>query len=106
MLTTEAVKARAREVGYDLCGIAPAAGFPELQFLEEWLARGYAGRMGYMPRTAERRQDVIGPHRAHLAGWTGQCDDQPAIGALDDAVAVLEGRSGTTLIERSLIAVW
>ena len=29
-----------------------------------------------------------------------------AIGALDDALAVLEGRSGTTLIEQSLVAVW
>jgi epoxyqueuosine reductase len=58
VLTAAAVKQRARELGFDLCGIAPAAGFPELQFLKEWLARGYAGHMGYMPRTAERRQDV------------------------------------------------
>ncbi len=58
MLSSNRVKERARELGFDLCGIAPAAGFPELQFLREWLARGYAGNMGYLPRTAERRQDV------------------------------------------------
>jgi epoxyqueuosine reductase len=58
VVTAEAVKARALEVGFDLCGIAPAAAFPELRFLPEWLARGCAGRMGYLPRTAERRQDV------------------------------------------------
>lgn len=58
MLTREAIKARAREIGFDLCGIAPAAAFPELTFLREWLDRGYAGTMGYMPRTAERRSDV------------------------------------------------
>lgn len=58
MLSSARVKARALEIGFDLCGIAPAAGFPELKFLAEWLARGYAGTMGYMPRTALRRSDV------------------------------------------------
>jgi len=52
------IKARAAELGFDLCGIAPAAGFRELGFLREWLARGYAGEMGYMERSAERRADV------------------------------------------------
>jgi epoxyqueuosine reductase len=58
VLTADAVKQRARELGFGLCGIAPAAGFPELRFQKEWIARGYAGNMGYLPRTAERRQDV------------------------------------------------
>lgn len=58
VLSSNRVKERARGLGFDLCGIAPAAGFPELQFLGEWLARGYAGNMGYLPRTADRRQDV------------------------------------------------
>ncbi len=53
-----ALKARAGELGFDLCGIAPAAGLPELRFLSEWLARGYAGTMAYMARSAERRADV------------------------------------------------
>jgi epoxyqueuosine reductase len=58
MLTGESVKQRARELGFDLCGIAPVGAFPELGFLREWLDRGYAGTMGYLPRTAERRGDV------------------------------------------------
>lgn len=58
LLSSALVKARAREIGFDLCGIAPAAGFPELQYLKEWLAQGYAGHMGYLPRTAVRREDV------------------------------------------------
>jgi epoxyqueuosine reductase len=57
-LTAAAVKDRAREAGFDLCGIAPAAAFPELDRLREWLARGYAGEMHYMARNAERRADV------------------------------------------------
>src|ERR1700692_1610993 len=35
-------------LGFDLCGIAPAAEFPELAHLEEWLPRGHAGEMRYL----------------------------------------------------------
>ncbi|PYR68560.1 MAG: hypothetical protein DMF88_08915 [Acidobacteria bacterium] len=52
------VKAKAIELGFDLCGIAPADSFPELTFLDEWLARGYAGEMAWMARNADRRADV------------------------------------------------
>src|SRR5580698_5099264 len=38
----------ARAAGFDLCGIAPAAEFPELAHLEEWLDRGHAGEMRYL----------------------------------------------------------
>jgi len=58
MLTSGAIKERARELGFDLCGIAPAADFPELRFLPEWLARGYAGEMEYMSKSAERRANI------------------------------------------------
>jgi epoxyqueuosine reductase len=44
----------ARAAGFDLCGIAPAAEFPELAHLEEWLARGHAGEMRYL-HDARRR---------------------------------------------------
>ena len=58
MLTSEQIKAQARAIGFDLCGIAPAGAFPELAFLREWIGRGYAGTMAYLPRTAGRRSDV------------------------------------------------
>ena len=57
-LTASKVKAEATAAGFDLCGIASAAEYPELGFLRRWLARGYAGEMSYMHRTAERRADV------------------------------------------------
>ena len=44
----------ARAAGFDLCGIAPAADFPELARLEEWLERGHAGEMRYL-RDERRR---------------------------------------------------
>ena len=52
------VKDLASTCGFDLCGVAPAENFDELQFLREWIARGYHGDMHYMERTAERRADV------------------------------------------------
>jgi epoxyqueuosine reductase len=58
LLASTDVKARARELGFDLCGIAPAADHPELTFYREWLARGYAGEMAYLHRTADGRADV------------------------------------------------
>src|SRR5712691_7991098 len=58
MLTAPLVKARARELGFDACGIAPATTLPELDFFPEWIARGYAGSMAYLERSADRRADV------------------------------------------------
>jgi epoxyqueuosine reductase len=57
-LTSSSVKREAAACGFDLCGITPAADFPELRFLREWLDRGYAGEMAYMHRTADARADA------------------------------------------------
>ncbi len=57
-MTSAEIKSEARALGFDLCGIAAVAFHPELSFLHEWLARGYAGEMHYLQRTAERRADV------------------------------------------------
>src|SRR5437660_8211487 len=51
------LKERAHALGFELAGIAaatPADGFDRLR---EWLARGFAGSMGYMQRHAEARRD-------------------------------------------------
>ena len=44
---------RAREMGFDLCGVAPADAFPELAQISTWLERGHAGEMNYL-RDARR----------------------------------------------------
>ncbi len=64
---------QAHAIGFDLCGVAPIATAPatrtnasqgssdatfeELEYLPEWLARGYAGEMDYLqdPRRADPR---------------------------------------------------
>ncbi len=58
MLVSASIKSKARELGFDACGIAPAAAHPELAFFSEWIARGYAGSMDYLARSSDRRADV------------------------------------------------
>ena len=58
VITPDQVKACAAAAGFDLCGIAVPGAYPELGFLQEWLARGHHADMAYMARTAERRADV------------------------------------------------
>lgn len=64
MLSSTSVKSHARALGFDLCGIAPAERFPELDLLAAWIARRYYGTMSWIPRTARVRRDV----RAVLPG--------------------------------------
>ncbi|MQA28257.1 MAG: tRNA epoxyqueuosine(34) reductase QueG [Luteitalea sp.] len=58
MVTAADIRQRAKALGFDACGIAPASEHPELRFYPEWLARGYAGSMAYLSRTADTRADV------------------------------------------------
>jgi epoxyqueuosine reductase len=45
---TQWVVERARSLGIDLCGVALAEAFPELEHLPLWLEKGYAGEMRYL----------------------------------------------------------
>lgn len=58
MVTSRDIKTRARDLGFDVCGIAPAGAFPELNRLREWIDRGYAGEMRYLERSATTRADI------------------------------------------------
>ena len=60
MLTAEAIKQQARELGFDLCGIAAADHFQELELFSEWLDRGFAGDMSYLSRSADARASIRG----------------------------------------------
>ncbi len=79
-LTSSHLKAAARGVGFDLCGIAPAEACPELAVFAEWLARGYAGDMHYLARTAHARADlrhVLPSARAVIVLGTNYHTDRP-----------------------------
>jgi epoxyqueuosine reductase len=61
---TRWIAERARALGFDLCGVAPAAAeeLAELGRLPEWLDQGYAGEMNYLrdPRRSDPRQVLNG----------------------------------------------
>ncbi|HEY3045478.1 MAG TPA: tRNA epoxyqueuosine(34) reductase QueG [Vicinamibacterales bacterium] len=112
-MTSPDIKRKARELGFDLCGIAPAGDLPELTFFQTWLARGYAGEMAYLNRSADERADVrrilpsaqsvivtgtiyntavpystesADPGRAHIARYAWGDDYHDVIGARLDAL--------------------
>jgi len=53
----ERIKDRARALGFELVGIAPATPADGFDRLREWLEQGFAGDMGYMHRHADARRN-------------------------------------------------
>lgn len=51
------IKAQAYGLGFDLVGIATLGPAKTAPAFDEWIARGYAGEMSYLPRNAEKRRD-------------------------------------------------
>ena len=50
------LRARASELGFDLCGIAAAVTPSGINSLHDWIDAGFAGEMGYIPRRADAYQ--------------------------------------------------
>ena len=69
-----AIKAQSYGLGFDLVGITTTGPAASAAVFDEWLARGYAGEMGYMVRTAEARRDsrrpVVGAASAIVVGMS------------------------------------
>ena len=59
MLHLEHIKALAREVGFDLCGVAQCRKFEnDRRFLEGWIKEGFASSLDYLKRNIDRRADA------------------------------------------------
>jgi len=90
---TAALKAYALEIGFDLCGIAPAERLPELAFLQTWIARRYYGTMTWIPRTARVRgnvQEIVPGARSVVMTATVYNTDRPyAAGAAPPGHAIV-----------------
>ena len=57
MSLEEAIKTRAQELGFVACGITHPGPSRYGDYLDEWLAKGYAGTMRYLHRQASRRKE-------------------------------------------------
>jgi epoxyqueuosine reductase len=59
---TRWVEERALALGFDLCGVAPAEKFPELEHYSDWIEAGYGGDMQYLkdPRRLDPRESMTG----------------------------------------------
>lgn len=57
MLSRDQIITRAREIGFDLCGIARAERHPRLARLAEWIANGRAGTMTWLAESLDERLD-------------------------------------------------
>jgi epoxyqueuosine reductase len=55
------IKGQALGMGFDLAGIATLGPVETADAFEDWLERGYAGDMDYLPRGAEKRRDTRVP---------------------------------------------
>lgn len=86
---TQALKAEARRIGFELVGVAPAVSPPGLPKLHEWLRAGFAGEMQYLPRREaayEHPRNVSASVRSVVMLAINYRTEEP------DAMEVNEGR--------------
>jgi len=64
------LESRAKEIGFDLCGVVAAEQFPELARSDEWLAKGFAGEMKYLedPRRTDASRAMPGIRSVVVCG--------------------------------------
>ncbi|MDP3720593.1 MAG: tRNA epoxyqueuosine(34) reductase QueG [Acidobacteriota bacterium] len=89
MLTAQSIKQQALTLGFDVCGVAPATALPELAFLPEWLARGYAGDMIYLHKSAHARADIrnfLPSARSVIVAGAIYNTEQPGVGNRESGV--------------------
>ena len=82
MTLTERVKRKALDLGFQAVGVGRVtSNRPEAARLAEWLARGYHGEMGWMARTAKKRQNpallLPGIRAIVSVGMNYDTEDQP-----------------------------
>jgi epoxyqueuosine reductase len=91
----ERAKALALALGFDAAGVAPAEPGPHAEILREWLARGFAGEMGYLARRVEARIDprlvLEGARSAVALGFVYDPGDPPLAGPAAARVARYAG---------------
>lgn len=79
-IESSALRARAWDLGFDICGVASVEPGEDLDRLDTWIAAGYAGDLDYVTRSAEARRDpsrVLPGARTAIVLGTIYNTDQP-----------------------------
>ena len=88
-------KAVALALGFDLVGVAPAGPPPHAAYLQEWLARGFAGEMAWLGRRVPVRSDprlvLAGARSAVALGLVYDPGDPPPAPAASVRIARYAG---------------
>src|SRR5882762_526297 len=77
---SHAIKARATELGLDVCGITSADPARHAEFYRQWTAEGKAGEMQWLAREPERRADprvVLSGARSIIVAGLNYWQPQP-----------------------------
>jgi len=80
MFSVDALRDHALTLGFDLCGVAPVAQVARLDYLRDWIAKGYAGDLHFLTRTARARMDptrVLPGARSAVVTGTIYHTDEP-----------------------------
>jgi epoxyqueuosine reductase len=80
MLSVDQLRARAVSLGFDLCGVAPVQQVARLDYLRQWVSRGYAGDLQYVTRSVAERIDpqrVLAGARSAIVTGTIYHTDEP-----------------------------
>jgi epoxyqueuosine reductase len=84
------LRAHALTLGFDLCGVAPVDRVARIDYLREWVGKGYAGDLHYVTRSVEARLDparVLAGARAAIVTGTLYHTDEPLSATRDGADA-------------------
>lgn len=75
----ERLKQRARELGFDLCGVAPAVPPPHYHAFLDWLEHGMHAGMGYLARRAglRRSAESLLPHARSVIALAKNYNQEP-----------------------------
>lgn len=80
MFTIDALRDHALTLGFDLCGVARVDRVARVDFLRDWVNRGYAGNLDYVARSVDARIDatrVLPGARSAIVTGTIYHTDEP-----------------------------
>ena len=106
-----AIDARARQLGFDLVGFAPAEPLEGAAFYARWVALGYAGEMGYLTRNLDKRANpalmVPNARTVICLGMNYYQKTPPATDPLSGHIACYaRGDDYHDLIKKRLFTLW